>query len=179
MAGTSGVQKYAYDDVMRGLAELALTNNAAEACRRLKDHYGLEVNQNTLSHWKQRHPEDYQRIREQMATRIHAQIATEQEDLVNRYGKTLDRMAERLENEVDEIAVRDLPGAIKSLSTSLGISTDKSLLLRSRPTSIVERRDPGEILREIERIVGHQNPKPDVEDLSVPRRVQNLEPKAT
>lgn len=69
--------------------------------------------------------------------------------VIEKAGDTTARLMERVENESADIPARDLPGAIRNVATAAAISTDKALLLRGRPTQIVERGDAMTLLRKL------------------------------
>jgi hypothetical protein len=52
--------------------------------------------------------------------------------------KVSQKMTEKLEQEVDEIPARDLPGGIRNIDTSIGINFDKAQIIMGEPTQITQ-----------------------------------------
>jgi hypothetical protein len=128
------------------LMELALAGGSAtQAARRLRER-GTPVNKSTLERWK--HSDDYARIRDEQARAVQARIAVEHEDLALKAAGVTRKLLERLDSEVADLPLRDVPGAARNTGTIAGISTDKQMLTRERPLPApAPSRDYQEIIR--------------------------------
>lgn len=132
--------------VQKGFLALALagdnTARASETCG---------INERTLRYWRQKYREEYDRIRRDLAPRLEQVVVAEQYAFVLEAGRAkrlaLQKTMEAL--EADAIPARDLPGALKSITTAEAISVDKILALSGRPTSVVEHRSANDIVRKL------------------------------
>jgi hypothetical protein len=61
---------------------------------------------------------------------------------------------ERMKAELPHIPARDLPGALRNLTTSKALQYDKvANPIRGRPSVVVERRDVSELWKRLERLL--------------------------
>lgn len=97
------------------------------------------VPRSTLHQWRKDDPERYERAQKKAVPQVKARLADMHEGLVAAAGNIEARMLERLHNELDELATKDLPNATKSLAVVGGIHSEKGLLYRGEPTQIIER----------------------------------------
>lgn len=129
--------------VPRGLLALALAGGnsvrAAEAC-------GL--GESTLRRWRVEKAAEYERIRTEVAPKLEAVILSDMREFVLEASRVkavaLRKTLEAL--EADEIPKRDLPGALRNITTAEAISVDKIMVLSGRPTSVVEHRSLGQLV---------------------------------
>jgi hypothetical protein len=135
---------------------MALQTLAAEggsifrAVRALAEEH-VSVSEPTLYRWRDRtHAEEYLTIRDTLQGAEQRRLAARQEDLSRKGADVTEKLWKRLEDEIDELPARDLPGAVRNAATALGISTDKVLATRERPVAMpAENRDIGEIVRKL------------------------------
>jgi hypothetical protein len=66
--------------------------------------------------------------------------------------KSTRRCLDKLEREYDEISPRELPGAVRNLSTTAGIHEDKAANLRGDPTTVIEHRSYKEVVDKLKQM---------------------------
>jgi hypothetical protein len=100
---------------------------------------GFPVPARSLQRWKREHGDLYARVESEVLPRVKRELAAEYTDLA-RYELAVSRkVLERLDAEAgdpDELATRELPGALRNIKVSAAVGTDKSQLLRAEPTAI-------------------------------------------
>jgi hypothetical protein len=96
----------------------------------------------TLKMWKEKHREDYERVCRDVAPRLESIVVNESYARVIALGELEALAMEKLEAALrnDEIPARDLPGALRNITTSKAINVDKILALSGRPTQVIEHR---------------------------------------
>lgn len=132
--------------MQRGFVALALCGDnsvrASEQCG---------VPDATLRRWRREHRHEYDRVRRELAPRLESIVVAEQYAFIIEAGHAkrlaLAKTMDALEN--DQIPARDLPGALRNITTAEAISIDKVLALSGRPTSIVEHRSAAELVRKL------------------------------
>jgi transposase-like protein len=132
--------------VTRALTALALTGGhplrASEMC---------DVSSRTLYRWRIEKREEYERIRRDLAPQLEAISISELQAFVVQAAAAkmlaLQKTTEAL--EADAIPARDLPAALRNITTAEAISVDKILALSGRPTSVVEHRSAGELVKRL------------------------------
>lgn len=130
----------------RAFLALALAGgNAARAAA------GLDVGERSLQRWRRSHAEEYERVRRELAPQLEAVAVSEAYERVLELGRLEALVAAKLEAAVEagEIPARDLPGALRNITTSKAINVDKILALSGRPTQVVEHRSATDIVRRL------------------------------
>jgi hypothetical protein len=116
------------------LTTLALYDGSAARAARKLEQIGQPVPRATLEDWRDhRRAEQYAKIRDETAPAIQRQIAAQWEDSARRAVQLQERALARVEEELPNIPPRDLPGALRNISTTAAISIDKVMLARERP----------------------------------------------
>lgn len=127
----------------RGLLALALAGGNA---RRASELCG--VPESTLKRWRVQDAAEYERARIEVAPKLEAVILSDMREFVLEASRVkavaLQKTLEAL--EADEIPKRDLPGALRNITTAEAISVDKIMVLSGRPTSVVEHRSLGQLV---------------------------------
>lgn len=130
----------------RGFVALALAGDnaarASEACG---------IPQTTLKEWRQDHRHEYDRVRRELVPQLEQLVVNESYARVIELGELEARVAAALFKAIEagEIPKRDLPGALRNITTSKAINVDKILALSGRPTSIVEHRSAQDLVRRL------------------------------
>lgn len=127
----------------RAFLALALASGnvarASEACG---------VPETTLRRWLVKDAAEYERVRTEVAPKLEAVILNDLRGFVLEASRVkavaLQKTLEAL--EADAIPQRDLPGALRNITTAEAISVDKIMVLSGRPTSVVEHRSLGQLV---------------------------------
>lgn len=145
-------RSFTTEERRRALTVLALcSDNARAAARQLKAQ-GHPVNARTLDRWRTAHADELEEVRQEVVVRIHARIAAEQEAVVREATQAAREYVERARHDLKAGKVKDAAGGARNLETVSGIGVDKLLVLRDRPTQVVEHRHAVEVLAELDRI---------------------------
>jgi hypothetical protein len=146
---------YSAEDRERGLLELALCGGSPTLASRRLASVGLEIPKGTLYNWAERdYPHRYEQIREEVYPQIAARVAASAEEVALAATEVEKQMYERMDGKADQIPVRELPSAIRNITTSKALQFDKlSNPIRGRPNVRVERQDVSELWRRLERLV--------------------------
>lgn len=138
---------YAEDDVTAGLMAVLCTTTFQGASDLLAEQ-GQRIPARTLDRWcKDQHVVRFEKLREQYAPRIEAQLAN---DLLSnaRLAAETERMAiEAARIELENGSAKEPSKIARDLSQVKSQSVDKRLSLQGRPTQITEKRDINEIVR--------------------------------
>ena len=135
----------------RALLELAVTGSSVEAHRNLAAE-GLAVNDRTLREWKYKYAARYEQLRTEHAAKVEERIVEQCRNTaalaasVERAGLTADL------EKIEKGDARDPSTSARNASVVKGINVDKMLALSGRPTQIVEKRDPAEIMRKLKQL---------------------------
>ena len=114
------------------------------------------------------HADQYQEIRRQEGGRLRQKAIEAHLDQAAREMAVSAKMTERLEENIDEIPPRDLPGGIRNMDTSVGINVDKAQLLSGQPTEIHEKRDAKALIRKLNALTGQDVREGTAEEEQVP-----------
>lgn len=165
-------KRYSEQEVSTALHRLAL-----EAGNSVTTGSALNIPEQTLRKWRNdTHREAYERIRDELADRLDRELAEDMAGLTRqrieilkktgaRSLKALEEL-ERLPETPEEAAImvaystaaKDLAGADKSFTTSLGILTQNNRVLRDKPSEITERRaDWGLMSAALRQLVGQES----------------------
>jgi hypothetical protein len=135
--------------VERGLMALAIHNGNSRRARDFLAKDGIKIAYQTLQAWaRQRYPDRYQALREDILPKVRAKAADEHMDLAERLMRTNRKLLDRLHENVDEIKPGELAGAVRNMSVSAAVETEKAQLLNDQPTSRVATNMPG-LLKEL------------------------------
>ncbi len=112
---------------------------------------GLPIPRSTFAELGQQgiHPHRDAEVRARELPRLREFLAEKHTAAAERYLHLEQRVADRIEETLEEILARDLPGASRNLAVSGAVHVDKSQLLRDQPTSVVQHRSIEEIEREL------------------------------
>jgi hypothetical protein len=141
---------YTDQEVERGLVAVAMCSGNYRRAAQLLEQQDLPIPASTLRDWLTRRAEDYTQVREQTMPKLNAQLAEQHTQLVRANMELEDELRKKITEQKDEIPARDLPGALRNVSTSTGIHSDKARLLRGEPTQIVQSKDAAELQRALE-----------------------------
>jgi hypothetical protein len=146
-------EAYSEEEIERGLVEVAMCAGNTRRAHRQLEARGLTIPRETLKDWTTRHHlARYEEVRLEVLPRVHAKLAQESEDLAREYAAAEHAALDRFRAELPNLRAADAASAVRNLATSRGISLDKAHVLRGRPSSIVERRDPAEIVDALARL---------------------------
>jgi hypothetical protein len=145
-------QRHTEEEIEAGLTEVALSAGSTTLASQRLAERGVDISRKVLEQWKnRRHTDRYARIREQQAAAIQRRVAAQHEDLAQRSVAVALKALERVEQELPNIPPRDLPGALRNIATTAGISSDKLMLLRERPLPVAPpQRSTEELIRALE-----------------------------
>lgn len=109
------------------------------------------LGESTLRRWRREFAEEYERVRHELAPRLERVAVSEAYARVVELGELEALAIRKLQAaiEEDKIPARDLPSALRNITTSKAINVDKILALSGRPTSVVEHRSAGELVRRL------------------------------
>jgi hypothetical protein len=125
--------KYTPAQIEKGLWEMARLGSVRKAAK------SLGIPHETLSYWRRGpHHERYLQIRDEHMDVIHRGLASDYEDLARDALETQHSLVERIQSQMDQLAPRETTQALGTMATVGGIATDKTQLLRDKPTSIVK-----------------------------------------
>ena len=113
---------------------------------------GLDVSDRTLRDWSYRYPERLEQLRAEQAHKVEERIVEECRNTatlaatVERAGLTADL------EKIEKGDARDPSTSARNASVVKGINIDKMLALSGRPTQIIEKRNPAEIMRKLKQL---------------------------
>jgi hypothetical protein len=140
---------YAMEDRERGMAALIVAGSSAQASEL------VNIPASTLREWKADHPERYAQLRTELHGKVAEQIASEAEHMAQRLARIEHQMADKLEAGIDKLDAKDLPGALRNVTTSKALQIDKlSSPLRERPSHVQQGRDLDQVVSAMARLVG-------------------------
>jgi hypothetical protein len=147
--GAAVQRSYTLEEIETGLVELAIWHgNSRQASRTLSDR-GITIPYTTLDGWKKSHADRMAELQAQIVPQVREKLAQQYEVIGMRAGELTLASMERLSDELGEIPVRDLAGAIRNLSTTGAIGIDKASLLRGMPTEIRQTDSAEDILKRL------------------------------
>lgn len=151
-------------------ALLAVVGNPTyESASETLDQEGLQVSAVTLRRWaKDTHVVQFEKLREEWAPKIEAQLANNLLDNARLAAETERLAIERAHDELTRGVAREPAKIARDLSQVKSQSVDKRLALQGRPTQITERRDVNEIVRALVgmKVVQVAEPLPAIEATS-------------
>jgi hypothetical protein len=145
-------QCHTEEEIEVGLTEVALSAGSTTLASQRLAERGINISRSTLEQWKnRRHVDRHAWIRDEQAAAIQRRVAAQHEDLAQRSVAVAIKALERLEDELPNIPPRDLPGALRNIATTAGISSDKLMLLRERPLPVAPpERSLEQLVRSLE-----------------------------
>jgi len=125
-------------DIEAGLLALAAHNgNSRKAAAFLAGQQGSQHDHTTLWEWKHRYPERYQALRAEILPKIREQAADEHMDLAQKAMSAEAKVLARLDKEVDDLPVKELPGAARNMAVASAVHSEKAQLFNDQPTGRV------------------------------------------
>jgi hypothetical protein len=147
-------RRYSPEEIERGLATLAIAGNSIKAAEL------TGFPDKTIREWKRTHPERYETLRTELHAKVAEQIASEAEHVAQRLGDLEHLMVDRLEKNIDQLEPRDLPGALRNVTTSKALQMDKIHgPVRERPAYVNKGTDILDLMGRMARLLGHETPK--------------------
>lgn len=132
----------------RAMIALAEHNGNSRRAAAMLAKDGIKLSFSCVNEWRHRDPERYERVRAEVLPRVRLKASERHMDLSERLmdaeGVILGKMMER----VDELPPKEMSTALRNVSTSSAIHTDKAQVLSDQPTEI-RRLDAGEVLRKL------------------------------
>jgi hypothetical protein len=147
---------YSPEDVETALSYLAMAAGSSRAAiKRMEEDGHKAPPKATLDGWRNKvHAARYHEIARELEDKRRHQTAERLDQLQQReldlLERTLDRYEEALDN--DELPAKDVTRSLRDLSLSLGIKTDKSNVLRDRPSAITRSVGGHEEIRLLEEL---------------------------
>lgn len=112
------------------------------------------VPERTLYRWRSEERVTYDRVRAELVPQLERLVVSEAYARVIELGELEAKVAAALAVAIDEgtIPQRDLPGALRNITTSKAINVDKILALSGRPTQVIEHRSGAELVARLARL---------------------------
>lgn len=150
------------EDVEAALQLVALYSGSSW---KASEHTGID--ESTIRYWRdQSFADRYRQIRAELVPKIQANLAAKHEDMAL---QALEKQAEALQH-LDPEALKakqsDLAKMVRDLSVTSAVHTDKTQLLRDRPTQITEHRSAADLLDSIARKFPQGIANADSEDIT-------------
>jgi hypothetical protein len=153
-----GVRRdYSLEDIERGLTAIVLAGGSDERARRALADQGHRIPRETLRDWRAKHADRYEQLRVDLSGSVAQRIASEAEALAVQYAeKEAEVLASLDAEQIAKLAPKERSDTLRNLAVSKSLQLDKvASPLRGRPTQILERRTPEDLLRQIDAIVGN------------------------
>lgn len=148
----AGTSLYPPETVEAGFTALALANGNARIARENLAEQGIDVAERTLARWRSQ--PRYIELHEQRKAEIE-QAAIRQWREITVTGAHAQLLAtERAIEGMDDLDAKDASAVAKNLAIATGVAADKLLIFTDRPNQITQHREPEQILRQLESIVG-------------------------
>lgn len=144
----------AYSDevVKAGLLAIIATLSYEDAAKALETQ-GMKVDAKTLSRWaREDHVVEYEKLREQWAPKIEAQLANNFLDNARAASEAEREAIDRSMIMLKLGKAQDPSRMARDLSQVKSQSVDKRLALQGRPTQITERRDIRQIVNKLQQM---------------------------
>jgi hypothetical protein len=148
-------QRYSDTDIDTALIALILSGSSGQAIKALKAQ-GLTVPARTLRDWSVKHADRMERLQRDLAPRVAEIVAARAEGIALRIGDVEEALIDKIVGKLADMTADQAAQALRNVTTSKALQYDRiSNPVRGRPSLIVERRDPQELLRAIDAIVGY------------------------
>ena len=142
-------KSYSDEDKQRALRVMVACGGSAKHASELLTEAGLEVGAATLRSWKRYLREDYDRLREELAPQLEAEMVRVMRETAMRAAEVERKAIDLAERRLDGGQDYDPARTAVSMSRIKATATDRLLTLTGRPQSIVEHRRAEEILRSL------------------------------
>ena len=150
MSTTLTKSRYTEEQIETALTVLALCGGRARmAADQLAERHDLPIDESTLRWWRDKsHTDRYTQLAADQESKVRERVAAQCEQVMFAATAAELEALTQLRQAIarGDIPSRELPGAIRNLSTAKGINFDKAAAARDRPTAIVEYRAPDEVL---------------------------------
>ena len=134
-----------------GMAAIVLADgNCAQATRDL-DAAGITIGPSTLRDWVHRYPDELDAVKVRLGPQLEERRASRLDSVAVAAVDVLGKQMQRADETVAELGAKDAPGAARNTATVIGILTEKSLLLRQKPTTITQH-DYSSAMKGLERM---------------------------
>lgn len=155
------VREYSPELIEQALQLRAVLGNSRETARRMIAEGWTKLDGSTpkeetlasmVGTWCRSHPtyrDRYLQIREELAPRMHEQIAAQTEDLALEYAEAEREALERARATMGDLEGKDAAIALKNLAVGKSANIDKGLVIRGKPTQITEHHRPDELYEEL------------------------------
>lgn len=144
-----GPSRYSPEEIDRGLLALALAGGNAMRASRELEALGHPVPWRTLYNWRDKHAQRLSELRTEHAPKIEALIVREARDSALLAAQVEQAGLARLQDNIDDIDLKDLSKTVKDASVSKAVNVDQVLKLEGRPTQIVENRQASDLIRKL------------------------------
>lgn len=154
---TTRGHEFTQDEIDRALTALALNSgNSYRAREALKLDSTLErlPSDRVLRQWKAKHATRYHEIRTKRAPDIEAAAVQDYRAIVAATNEAHLELVEHARDGIEDLTAYEASAAAKNLAIAGGVAADKLLVFTDRPNQITERRDPEQILRQLETFIG-------------------------
>lgn len=159
--GSAAVRRYTPEEIDRALLAYMVTGENAPRTLELLAASGVDdlPSTSTLHKWANTlHADRYAQLQTEQAPKVAERIASQAEALALRFADLERKLADRLEQDLEDGKVKDVSGALRNVSTSKALQIDKlSSPLRGRPTVITGHLDPSESINALARRLGIQH----------------------
>ena len=137
-------KRYAPEDIERGLTALVVTGNSQKAAELTG--YG----DRTIRKWHKSHAARFQAIEAKRAHLIDQACIEEFRAIVLDGARATRSAIAAAQQDINNGNTRDPAATARNLATASAIAADKVALMEGRPTSIVEHRNPDDIIKRLE-----------------------------
>lgn len=152
--GTRLASGHTLEDIEISLRVLIFNGGDSKlAAEHLLDVYRIKVHPTMLKKWAYTHfPDRYAVLQQELRSEVSEKIAGMLSENAQRATQTQAKIIDRLDENVNELAPKDLANAARQVAQAGALDIEKARLLRDEPTDIVENRDPEKILEALERL---------------------------
>lgn len=142
---------YTPAEIEQGLTAIALHGGAGAQTQRFLKTQGLQVSSRTLQRWQTDNKQRLAEITRENLPAIEQEILAGAIETIRSIDQAEQEAVALTRQQLKDGTVRDAAGALRNLSTSKGINTDKFLALLGRPVARVQHDVQGDlrILREL------------------------------
>lgn len=134
------------DTKRAGLVALAASGRSPTLAHESLKRQGIDIPLSTLTDWTHRYSDEVQRIHDQIAPQLEAQMVRQHRDIALLAHEETMAMIHHAREQREEGKIKDAAGAARNLATTAAIVTDKLLALTGRPTQITEHREPSKLI---------------------------------
>lgn len=144
------------EDTQRALTALVLAGGSYESASRALAEQDFDISRQRLYDLRARNTERYENLRVELSGTVAQRIASEAESIAVQTAQVELSILESMDDEIiSKLSPKERADTLRSLATSKALQIDKvASPLRGRPSVITERRDPDQILRQLESLLG-------------------------